>query len=222
MRHALIENTDARLQQYAEGELIVTDPPYNIGYKYEGEFTDRIDDYATLFQPMRGQRVVMIHYIEHIIADIVPVLGCPEKVVAWTSNANTPRSWRSVCWWNCLPDMSRVRVPYRNPEDKRIQELTKRTGGRALPDVWHIEQVKNVSAEKVQGYTNQIPREVIYNILKTTATPGDIVVDPFSGTGTTAKVAQELGISFRVSDVNPTARELTRQRLAQAVISLNA
>lgn len=171
---------------------------------------------------MRGYRVVMIHYIEQIIADIVPVLGSPEKVVAWTSNSNTPRSWRSICWWNCNPDLSRVRVPYRNPEDKRIKELMKRTGGRALPDVWHIEQVKNVSAEKVQGYTNQIPREIIYNILKTTAFPGDVIVDPFSGTGTTAKVAQELGMSFRISDVNPTARELTRQRLAQSVISLTA
>ena len=221
MSRAIIDDTDARLQKYAEDELIVTDPPYNIGYKYEGQFTDRIDDYAALFQPMRGHRIVMIHYMEQIIADIVPVLGCPEKVVAWTSNSNTPRSWRAVCWWNCTPDMSRVRVPYRNLEDKRIKELNKRTGGRALPDVWHIEQVKNVSAEKVQGYTNQIPREVIYNILKTTAAPEDVIVDPFSGTGTTAKVAQELGMSFRVSDINHTARDLTHKRLSQSVISLN-
>ena len=222
MKYAVIDDTDARLQQYVEGELVVTDPPYNIGYKYEGEFTDRIDDYGALFEPMRGHRVVMIHYIEQIIEDIVPVLGLPKKIVAWTSYSNTPRSWRAVCWWNCSPDLLRVRVPYRNPEDARIKELTKRTGGRALPDVWHIEQVKNVSADKVQGYTNQIPREVIYNILKTTASPGDVIVDPFSGTGTTAKVAQELGMSFRVSDVNPTARQLTRQRLAQSVISLTA
>lgn len=221
MSQCTINDTDARLQKYAEGELIVTDPPYNIGYRYEGEFTDRIDDYAALFEPMRGHRVVIIHYMEQIIADIVPVLGNPSRVVSWIANSNLPRCWRAVCWWNCTPDLSKVRVPYQNMDDKRVQELHARTGGRKLPDWWHIEQVKNVSAEKVQGYTNQIPREVIYNILKTTAAHGDVIVDPFSGTGTTAKVAQELGMSFRVSDVNPTARDLTRKRLSQSVISLN-
>lgn len=37
MKHAVIDDTDARLQQYVEGELIVTDPPYNIGHKYVGD-----------------------------------------------------------------------------------------------------------------------------------------------------------------------------------------
>lgn len=214
----MIDKQDARQLAYDIGDIIVTDPPYNIGYNYTGDFTDRIEDYGALFEPMRGHRVVMIHYMESIIQDIVPILGSPQRVIAWVSHSNMPRCWRSVCWWNCAPDLSRVRVPYRNMDDKRVQELHRRTGGRKLPDWWHIEQVKNVSEEKQKGYTNQIPREVVCRILQTTAIEGDCVVDPFCGTGTTALVASQLGFSYRTYDINDAAISIARRRLSQVTI----
>jgi len=214
----MIEKEDARHVTYNDRDLIVTDPPYNIGYRYAGDFTDRIDDYSALFVPMQGHRVVMIHYMENIMQDIVPILGNPKRVIAWVSHSNLPRCWRAICWWNCEPDLSKVRVPYRNMGDKRVQELHERTGGRKLPDWWHIEQVKNVSEEKQQGYTNQIPREVVCRILQTTATQGDTIVDPFCGTGTTALVANQLGYSYRTYDINETALSIARNRLAQISI----
>lgn len=216
----MIEKLDARNLTYQATDLIVTDPPYNIGYEYAGDFVDKVDDYEALFKPMRGHRVVMVHYIENIISDVVPILGNPEKVVAWVSHSNLPRCWRAVCWWNCSPQMDRVRVPYRNMTDKRVQALHDRTGGRRLPDWWHIEQVKNVSTEKVAGYTNQIPREVVSRIIQTTANPADCIVDPFCGTGTTAEVARELGHSYRTYDINEVALKLARQRLSQTCIPI--
>lgn len=201
---------------FTDSDLIVTDPPYNIGYKYSGQFIDNmpLDKYQELFEPMKGHRVVMIHYIENIVRDIVPVLGNPERVAAWTYHSNTgSRSWRAVCWWNCEPDWEKVRVPYRNPEDKRVQELMLRTGGRALPDVWEIEQVKNVSEEKVKEYTNQIPLKVIHQIIETTAQEGDCICDPFCGTGTTLMAAKQLGFNARGSDINELAVKLTNKRI---------
>lgn len=207
---------DAASLTYSGEDLIVTDPPYNIGYKYNGDFKDRMteDKYGALFEPMQGHRVVMIHYVQAIYEDIAPWLGYPEEVVSWTYPSNTgSKCWRAVAWFNCLPDWRRYRVPYANPTDKRIQELIKKTGGRALSNHWHINLVKNVSREKVKEYTNQIPEEVVRRIIATTAEKGDTIVDPFSGTGTTAAVAQQMGYDFRAFDINPLAVELTERRL---------
>lgn len=207
---------DAAALHYLGDDLIVMDPPYNIGYPYAGEFTDKMtpEQYAQLFNPMRGLRVVCIHYVEAIYEHLAPVLGYPEHVAAWVYNSNLRnRSWRAVAWWNCLPDWEAYRVPYRDMGDRRVRELAARTGGRALPNWWEVNLVKNCSAEKIEEYTNQIPTEVVRRILKTTAKPGDTIVDPFCGTGTTLAVADQLGLPFRGYDINPLAIELSTRRL---------
>jgi DNA modification methylase len=47
---------------------------------------------------------------------------------------------------------------------------------------------------------------------------GDIVLDPFGGSGTTAKQARELGRRFISIDVNPDYCEIARKRLAQSLL----
>jgi len=213
-----IEMRDARTLAYKAKDLIVTDPPYNIGYKYAGDFNDNqsSEDYAELFIPMRGHRVVMIHYAENIMADIVPVLGAPQRCAAWTypSNAGN-RHWRTIAWWNCEPEWSRVGVEYKNPHDKRVAKLIMQGKKRSCPDHWEFNLVKNVSREKVQGYTNQIPEVVISRILALTANEGDVIVDPFCGTGTTAKVAEVHGYQWRTYDINERAIELATNRIEE-------
>jgi len=207
---------DARQLSYGDADLIVTDPPYNIGYKYNGAFQDNqtLDEYQSIFIPMKGKKVVLIHYAESIIKDIVPILGNPQRTVAWTYPSNTgSRQWRMIAWFNCEPDWAKYKLPYKNPNDKRIKELVKRTGGRKCPDHWEVNLVKNVSKEKIKDYTNQIPEEIIRRIILTTANKGDIIVDPFCGTGTTLAVAKGLGFDFQGYDLNPLAIKLTTNRL---------
>ncbi len=213
---------DASTLTYNTNDLIVTDPPYNIGYKYNGTFKDRMteNEYAALFEPMQGHRVVMIHYVEAIYEDIAPWLGYPEHIAAWTYPSNTAhKAWRAIAWFNCLPNWKKYRVPYANPTDKRVKKLMQKTGGRALSNHWHVNCVKNVSREKVKEYTNQIPEEVVKRIIVTTANKDDTIVDPFAGTGTTAAVAQKMGFSHRSYDVNPLAVELTRRRIRQEILN---
>mgnify|MGYP003527791971 FL=1 len=52
--------------------------------------------------------------------------------------------------------------------------------------------------------------------------PGDIVLDPFSGSGTTAKAAKELGRRFLGLEINEQYCEIARKRLAQQVLELEA
>lgn len=50
--------------------------------------------------------------------------------------------------------------------------------------------------------------------------PGDLVVDPFNGSGTTTKVAKLLGRRFIGIDVSPTYCRIARKRIAQGVLPL--
>jgi len=51
--------------------------------------------------------------------------------------------------------------------------------------------------------------------------PGDVVLDPFSGSGTTAKMARETGRRFIGIEVNPEYVEISRKRLAQQAMPMD-
>ena len=50
--------------------------------------------------------------------------------------------------------------------------------------------------------------------------PGDMVLDPFIGSGTTAAAAMQLGRNYSGIDINPEYVELARKRVAELQIGL--
>ena len=196
--------------------LIVTDPPYNIGWKYD-TYKDSLseEDYTNMFIPFKGYKFVVIHYIEHIIKYIVPVMGCPEKCVQWVYNSSLKRQHRTIAFFNCTPDLSKVTQKYKNLKDKRIlSQIAKGKTGCRIYDWWQINLVKNVSSEK-EDYYNQIPEEIISNIIKTTADKNDTIFEPFMGSGTTPAVASKLGFNYIATDISEKAFNITKNRLSK-------
>jgi DNA modification methylase len=61
-----------------------------------------------------------------------------------------------------------------------------------LTDVWNDINFQ----EKGRIHPTQKPAKLIERILKCSANPGDIVLDPFMGSGQTARVARTLGIHY--------------------------
>ena len=61
-------------------------------------------------------------------------------------------------------------------------------------------------------HPTQKPDELFRQIIKTHANPGDIVVDPFLGGGTTAVAAYEEGMRFSGCDISPAYVEASRRR----------
>ena len=194
--------------------LIITDPPYNVGWSYN-TYKDKVsdDDYTNMFKFFKGFRFVVIHYIEDIIKYIVPNLGVPTKVVQWVYNSNMRKQYRSIAFFNCTPDFSRAYQAYKNPNDKRIKQLIANgSKGCKLYDWWNIDIVKNVSKEK-EDYYNQIPEKVIENIIKIVANDGDLIYDPFIGSGTTAAVSSKLGYDYLGTDICSKAIDVATNRL---------
>lgn len=71
------------------------------------------------------------------------------------------------------------------------------------------------------GHPAPFPLQFAKDHVSTWSNPGDVVLDPFSGSGTTAKAAKELGRRFIGLEVNPDYCEIAEQRLAQHVMALD-
>lgn len=208
-----IINDDFRNCKIPKG-LTITDPPYNQGYAYNN-YKDKIpeDKYIELLSKIPTPCVI-IHYPEETI-NLLPKafnVKC-EQVVCWIYNSNTGKQSRLISWWGCKPDFRKVRQPYKNLNDKRIKKrISEGKTGAKLYDWWKINQIKNVSKEKTE-HPCQIPEEVIKRIIKTTAKPDDIIIDPFGGSGTTAKVAKDLRYDSIIYDIDTFYCEIMKKRI---------
>lgn len=177
--------------------LICTDPPYNIGFKYN-EHNDNMSDmdYTMMLKYFSGKASVFIHYPEETIKYLTPALGVPCEMVAWVYNANTNRKFRLISWYNCKPDFSKIKQPYKNINDKRIQNrIANGCEGSDLYDWWEINIVKNVSDEKTE-HPCQIPLQIMERIILLTTEKGDTIFDPFMGSATTAIACLKTGRNF--------------------------
>lgn len=175
--------------------IIVTDPPFNIGYHYNS-YKDKMkeEEYYKWLGRVIKPPCVIIHYPESLHKLSMEIGEAPTKVVSWVYNSNTAKQHRDIAFYGIKPDFTKVKQPYKNPNDKRIQERIKKgiTGGR-LYDWWNINQVKNVS--KKFNHPCVMPLEVMKNIIG--ILPEDYtIVDPFMGSGTTGIACKELGRRF--------------------------
>lgn len=196
----LLLNADSRdlffdvVRSYGREKIIVvSDPPFNIGYKYKS-YKDNMceDDYYEMLGFFFGDYPsVVIHYPESLYKLAFQIGKFPDKVISWVYNSNTAKQHRDIAFFDVMPDMRKVCQPYKNLNDKRIQKLiaSGKKGGR-LYDWWNINQVKNVSKVKTK-HPCQMPIEVMKNIIG--ILPDDcVVVDPFMGSGTTGVAVAEM------------------------------
>lgn len=87
--------------------------------------------------------------------------------------------------------------------------------GGHMPDWWtDINALQTWSPERL-GYPTQKPVALLERIIKTSSNPGDVVLDPFCGCGTTLHAAQNLGRQWIGLDISPTACGVMQRQLAR-------
>ena len=79
-----------------------------------------------------------------------------------------------------------------------------------MTDVWSFSRV---IGEERWGHATPKPVEMITRIIKSSAPPGGIVLDPFCGSGTSLVAAQNLGCRGRVIEINPSYCAVTLERM---------
>jgi len=83
---------------------------------------------------------------------------------------------------------------------------------RGDQDTWFVSRVCGTFKERL-NHPCQMPEAVLDRILRVASNPGDLVIDPFAGSGTTLAVAQKLGRRFLGCELSDEYAEAVRARL---------
>ena len=95
----------------------------------------------------------------------------------------------------------------------RLKRYLDEQRGKPLGDVWtDIPPINSQAAERL-GYPTQKPLELLGRIITTNSNPGDCVLDPFCGCGTTIAAAQKLDRRWIGIDITHLAISLQKYRL---------
>lgn len=223
-----VELADFRTTNPEPLDLIVTDPPYNIGHDY-GPVSDRLTEIQyqklvydladwAMWKTAKDAFLVVVHYPEFFYANAERFKSTGwaiHRAVRWCynsnigqSNNNFTRSSRDIVFFRKGDPHLSAKAdpePYQNPTDKRVRELIKNgSPGRAPYDWWVFNLQKNVGVDH-QGYSNQLPVPLLRRIILSASREGQLVGDPFAGTGSTLKAAESLGRRAWGCDANPGA-----------------
>jgi site-specific DNA-methyltransferase (adenine-specific)/adenine-specific DNA-methyltransferase len=87
--------------------------------------------------------------------------------------------------------------------------------GVPVQDIWDDVNAINSQAKEATGYNTQKPEALLARIIRQSSNEGDLVADFFSGSGTTAAVAERLGRKWIVTDLGKFAIHMTRKRLIE-------
>lgn len=101
------------------------------------------------------------------------------------------------------------RIPYMAPG---LAGPEKAARGKLPTDTWWHTVVPTNGKERT-GYPTQKPEALAERIIRASSNPGDLVCDPFAGSGTVGSVAARLGRRFLLIDNNPEAIACMRKRL---------
>lgn len=99
------------------------------------------------------------------------------------------------------------------PREKRFLDEQE---GVPVSSVWTDIPAINAVAQERLGYPTQKPLALLERIISASSNPGDTVLDPFCGCGTTVHAAEKLGRKWIGIDVTHLAVGLIRRRLIDA------
>ena len=116
-----------------------------------------------------------------------------------------------------------VREPYDEAtikqylKDPRYKDLEARRQhleeGKFATNLWRIPSLKGTSREKC-GHPSQKPIKLIERIVLSSSDPGNLLLDPFLGSGTTAVVAERHGRNWLGIETEPAYLQIAEARLA--------
>jgi site-specific DNA-methyltransferase (adenine-specific) len=85
--------------------------------------------------------------------------------------------------------------------------------GQPMTDIWTDIRLLSAHDQERLGYPTQKPEPLLDRIIQASSNPGDVVLDPFCGCGTTVASAQRLGRRWIGIDITALAVALIKTRL---------
>jgi len=214
-------------------DVIIADPPYNLNKDYGNDsdnksFTDYID--FTKKWTTEAKRVLKPTGTIYVFMGF-RFISYLYQILEQNCNLNF-NNW--ICWFYTQGigkkkgfsprhddilmftktdrfnfNLDEVRIPqkfYRSINNMR---------GANPGDVWEFSHV-HYCQENRQNHPTQKPEGLIERMVLASSNEGDIVLDPFSGSGTTLRVCQQLNRNCIGFELNPEYVELTKKRLSES------
>lgn len=144
---------------------------------------------------------------EELFRKTPAVFGGRDKFEA-ASKQSRLHSGNPYCYKGSTFDRGKTGEAHKNTSIKPRQELFTRN----KRDVW------NVSTKPFKGaHFATFPPDLIEPCILAGSRPGDIVLDPFIGSGTTAQVALQHGRQYLGCELNPAYKELIDKRIEKVL-----
>ena len=133
--------------------------------------------------------------------------------------------YETVLWFTKTDDytfnLDAVRIPAKYPGKRHFKgehkgELSGNPLGKNPEDVWDIPNVVGNHVEKT-AHPCQFPVGLISRLVRALTNPGDLVFDPFTGSGTTAVAAITEGRRFIGTEISPEYTQIACGRIARTL-----
>lgn len=199
------------LPRLPAARMVFLDPPDNLGVKYDG-CEDRMDDavyhtwlcHVVLAAVERAPIVWLSHYYRHTCR-LLPQLplyvrGQQMRLFLWRYTFGQHRSRDCGNGYRPILRIARQDVVW-HTDAIRVPSARQKNGdkradprGRVPDDVWEFSRVCGTFKERRPWALNQHPEALMERIVQLSCQPGDLVIDAFSHSFTTARVCRRLGI----------------------------
>jgi DNA modification methylase len=214
-------------------ELVVADPPYNLGKDYGnnhdlrawGEYEDFtrawLVEAIRVLKPSGSLYVFMgVRFIARLFLMLESEFGLNfNGWITWhytqgmgRKQGFSPRH-EDILYFTKSQDftfnLDDIRVPQKYYRERNNM------AGTNPGDVWEFSHVHYCSAER-EAHPTQKPEALVERIIRASSNPGDLVLDPFVGSGTSCKVAQVLKRRWIGIDINPDFIQMSQRRLEAA------
>ena len=190
---------------HVTADAAITDPPYNAGFKYGPCVDDNRPDYEAWcgewFRAIQAKTIA---------------LTCGHKNVAAWCRIKEP-DW-ILCWWKPAA-MGGSPVGVCNWEPIMFWGDPRKDIGRARVDVIRAPIIQIPSAS-LGGHPCPKPDAWARGLVAMFTKPGEVVMDPFAGSGTTLVAAKQLGRRAIGIEIEERYVEIAIKRLQQEVLPL--
>lgn len=212
-------------------DLVVADPPYNLGKDYGNNHdVQGFDEYVAFSKNWLSQahRILkrsgtlyvfmgfrFISYLYDILDRELQMFFNSWIVWHYTQGMGktkgfSPRHDDVLMFAKSKEfkfNLDNVRVPQKYYRDRNNMR------GANPGDVWELSHVHYCNGNR-QNHPTQKPEGLIERMILASSDEGDLVVDPFSGSGTTLRVCQQLDRRAIGIEINPDFVAMTKERLA--------
>lgn len=187
-------------------DMCWTDPPYNVKKDY-GAYKDNLPEAEYL------------EWCREFISEMKRV--SKNRIVIFVPTKH------KLFYWNILgKDYQEILLTW-SPEGtyrgKFVNQfstlLTNIDPVKYTKNVWHNRQMSGLGwffRENTYGHPGYTSEDISRCVLSSFGLPGQVVLDIFGGTGTTAAIAVQLGMKYILSELDPGYCAIARRRVAQA------